>query len=159
MGMGLIIWSKKPVHQKETLLGMVEAAYDGCLQFQLQGYRKYVANDSTLYNPGQFVLQNDNPNHTPMIFHICNLEEQQNGICKWEDTKFINIKNKTIIEPLLYRLAVSEDLDNEMTFYFSYHYLKKHKKQLLSMSDYLIDWSMISKAFKEGYTENWYNLQ
>lgn len=159
MGIGLAIWSKIPVHHKEVLLDMVEAAYDACLQFQLQGYRKYVINNNDLYKPGQFVLQNDNPEHTPMIFHICDLESQQHGICKWENTKFVTIENKTIVEPLLYRLTVSEDLDFEMTFYFSYHYLKKHKDQIISISDYLVDWPVISKAFEEGYSDNWYNLQ
>ncbi|MEZ4918774.1 MAG: hypothetical protein R2792_06660 [Saprospiraceae bacterium] len=156
MGVGLVIWSKTPVHQKEILMDMVEAAYDGCLLFQLQGYKTYDRKGDTLFAPGEFVLQNENPSRSFMVFYICNFDDQQSGKCEWVDTKFITVKNETIVEPLLYRLAVSEDADFDISYYFAYHYLKKNQEQFLSFSEYLLTWDMMNKAFADGFTENWY---
>ncbi len=56
----------------------------------------------------------------------------------------------------LYRLAVSDDFDSEATFYFSYNYLKRNKKQIITYCDYLIDWESMKEYKRTGYKINWY---
>lgn len=156
MADGIAIWCKKPVHQKKILLDMVEAAYESRLQFYLHGYDEYVFNELIHYNPYSFTLTKDAPDNRPMIFHICPFEVQQFGIGKWIDTRFFNKKGEIILEPELYHLAVSEDMDSEMTFHFSFHYLKINKNQFITMADYIIDWELIKKAYSKGFKEGWY---
>lgn len=156
MADGIAIWSRKPLRQKRILLDMVEAAYESRLQFYLQGYIEYKIETLLRYNPYSFTLTKDAPENRPMIFHICPFEEQQFGIGRWIDTRFFNKKGEKIIEHELYRLAVSEDLDNEMTFHFSFHYLKINKDQFITMADYIIDWELIKEAYPKGFKEDWY---
>lgn len=156
MSSGIVIWSRKPVHQERTFFDMLKVAYESRLQFYLHGYSQYEYKGKIDCTPYSFTLSKDVPDNRPMIFGFSQYEEQQFGIEKWIDTRFFNKKGEEIIEHELYRLAVSEDLDNEMTFHFSFHYLKINKDQFITMADYIIDWELIKEAYPKGFKEDWY---
>lgn len=159
MADGIVIWSNKPVDQKNILLDMVEAAYESNLPFNCEGSKTYEYNGIKKIYPDQFTIKKNKYEwRTSMIFHICNYEEQKFGIGKWENVRLISSDGDNIIFPELYRIAVSEDSDNEMTFNFSYHYLKLNKAHIISISDYIVDWNLINAVYKYGFNENWYPL-
>lgn len=54
-----------------------------------------------------------------MIFYIAYYEKQKYGFGKWENIRLKNQFGEPIIYPILYRITVSEDLEDEMTFNFA----------------------------------------
>lgn len=159
MADGIAIWSKKPVQQKKILLDMVLAAYEANIPFNCEGNIAYEFEGQQKIYPNQFTLTKIKGEEVDfMIFHISNYEEQKYGIENWENVNFINHFGNQITFPLLYRITVSEDMDNELTFHFSYHYLQLNKEHVISFSDYLVDWDLINAVYKFGFKENWYPL-
>ncbi|MFZ4544658.1 MAG: hypothetical protein ACOYOA_11445 [Saprospiraceae bacterium] len=156
MAVGIVLWSKKPVHHKKMLMKMVEASYESDIPFYCHGVLSYMNKGKKKFYPNQFTLMHKDEKSIFMIFHICPIEEQKNGLCKCIDAKFTLLDESKIAFPELYQLAASENMDNEMTFYFSYHYLKKNKDHIISFYDYLIDWELINHAHKNGFEEDWY---
>lgn len=157
MADGIAIWSKKPVQQKKILLDMVLAAYEANIPFNCEGNIAYEFEGQQKIYPNQFTLTKTKGKEVDfMIFHIAYYEKQKYGFGKWENIRLKNQFGEPIIYPILYRITVSEDLEDEMTFNFAYHYLKLNKAHFITIYDFIVDWNLINAVYKFGFKDYWY---
>jgi hypothetical protein len=156
MATGIVIWSKIPVPQKDIALNLIKSAYESRLGITMESYKDYELDGKHGYYPSYFLLFADGNLEKYMIFHIHCLEGQESGDEKWLDINFVNSKGENITMFDLYRLAVSESLDQEMCFHLIYHYLRSNNNHLISIYDYLIDWELMQSIYADGFSLNWF---
>jgi hypothetical protein len=148
MGASLSIWAFKKTEQETILLNMVKAAYRAKCNFSL-----YDANGGqTGVFPYYFTLRDYTPDEIFMIFHIMTMEEQ----IPWtKDMQTFHEHNGALVyldDPIC--LAVSEDVNTRMSFYFAYEYLNIMRDHYIDI-DFLIDWPLMQEIYAKGYSETW----
>lgn len=156
MADGIVIWSKIPVPQKDIALNLIKSAYESRLGIIMDTYKDYKLDGIHRFYPSYFLIYAEKSERINMIFHLSRLEEQESGDEKWLDINFVNSKGDNITMFDLYRLAVSESLDQEMCFHLIYHYLRSNNNHLISIYDYLIDWELMQSIYANGFSLNWF---
>ncbi len=159
MSTGIIIWSKKAVSQKTILLDIVDAAFLSNIGFYRSNFQNFKFSEFQNKENTEIGFFAKTDGHRNMIFYISTINKLESNAYDneyWVDMKFKHMYGEIIQFSGLYRLAVSDDFDSEATFYFSYNYLKRNKKQIITYCDYLIDWESMKEYKRTGYKINWY---
>jgi hypothetical protein len=152
MGAALSIWAFKKLDQETILLNIVKAAYRAKCGFYLYTVNEYTIDGKTGIYPYSFTLRDDTPDDQSMIFHIGTIEDQ---IPRTKDMQyFCNINGESIYLDDPVCLAVSEDVNTKMSFYFTYEYLNIMRDHVIRI-DFLIDWPLMQEIYAKGYSETW----
>jgi hypothetical protein len=155
MSASLSIWSNEPTETKKTFFGILDAAFESRLPFYLHDFTKYKLNGIDHYYPYSFTIHDEKPENVPMIFHFSTLEDQTGGSEKYENITLVDYHGTKINFPCLYQLVGTENVDYEMSFHLTYHYLMKNQTHLIRCESTLFDWETIKEVYQRGYFEGW----